>query len=159
MTPAEMAGQLGAFWPRPKERAEGSGEVAPMESVMSSGEFEEVSRDGLGHLTRIFGSAPVTAEEGVGNLSRFQAEVMQRSRFGIPAIAHEECLTGLTAWGATVYPAAIAWGATFNPTLVHEMAAAIGEDMAALGVHQGLSPLLDVVRDYRWGRVDRKSVV
>ena len=34
------------------------------------------------------------------------------------------------------------------------MAAAIGRDMAALGVHQGLSPVLDVVRDYRWGRVE-----
>lgn len=154
MTTAEMAGQLGAFWPRPKERKEGGGEVAPMESVMSSGEFEEVSRDGLGHLTRVFGSAPVAVEEGVANLARFQAQVVERSRFGIPAIAHEECLTGLTAWGATVYPAAIAWGATFDPDLIEEMAAAIGQDMAALGVHQGLSPLLDVVRDYRWGRVE-----
>ena len=67
---------------------------------------------------------------------------------------HEECLTGFTAYGATVYPAAIAWGATFDPDLVERMAAAIGRDMAALGVHQGLSPVLDVVRDYRWGRVE-----
>jgi beta-glucosidase len=34
------------------------------------------------------------------------------------------------------------------------MAAAIGRDMAAVGVHQGLAPVLDVVRDYRWGRVE-----
>ena len=34
------------------------------------------------------------------------------------------------------------------------MAQAIGNDLAAVGVHQGLSPLLDVVRDYRWGRVE-----
>ena len=53
-----------------------------------------------------------------------------------------------------MYPAAIAWGATFDPALVERMAAAIGRDMAALGVHQGLSPVLDVVRDYRWGRVE-----
>ncbi|MEO7446700.1 MAG: glycoside hydrolase family 3 N-terminal domain-containing protein, partial [Humibacillus sp.] len=59
-----------------------------------------------------------------------------------------------TAYGATVYPAAIAWGATFDPDLVERMAASIGRDMAALGVHQGLSPVLDVVRDYRWGRVE-----
>lgn len=154
MTLAEMAGQLGAFWPRPKERKDGSGEVAPMESAMSSSEFEEVSRHGLGHLTRVFGSAPVSVEEGVRNLAEFQEQVMEHSRFGIPAIAHEECLTGLTAWQATVYPTAIAWGATFDPELIEEMASAIGEDMAALGVHQGLAPLLDVVRDYRWGRVE-----
>src|SRR5204862_5642538 len=34
------------------------------------------------------------------------------------------------------------------------MAAAVGRDLAAAGVHQGLSPVLDVVRDYRWGRVE-----
>ena len=80
--------------------------------------------------------------------------VIGGSRLGIPAIVHEECLTGFTTFGATVYPAAIAWGATFDPDLVERMAAAIGADMAALGVHQGLSPVLDVVRDYRWGRVE-----
>lgn len=155
MTTAEMIGQLGAFWPRPKKEESGDGgDVAPMESVMASGEFEDVISDGLGHLTRIFGSEPVTAEEGVNNLQKFQGAVVEHSRFGIPAVAHEECLTGLTAWGATVYPASIAWGATFDPELIEEMANAIGEDMAALGVHQGLSPLLDVVRDYRWGRVE-----
>ncbi len=154
MTLADMIGQLGAFWPRPQSDTSEGSEVAPMESVMSSGAFEEVIQDGLGHLTRVFGTAPVTPEEGVGTLARFQSAVVERSRFGIPAIAHEECLTGLTAWGATVYPAAIAWGATFDPELVGEMANAIGTDMVALGVHQGLSPLMDVVRDYRWGRVE-----
>ncbi len=34
------------------------------------------------------------------------------------------------------------------------MAAAIGRDMRAVGVHQGLAPVLDVVRDLRWGRVE-----
>ncbi len=154
MTLADMIGQLGAFWPRDKSEKPEGGEVAPMESVMSSGGFDEVSQDGLGHLTRVFGTAPVTPEEGLDGLARLQSAVVERSRFGIPAIAHEECLTGLTAWRATVYPAAIAWGATFDPDLVGEMANAIGADMAALGVHQGLSPLMDVVRDYRWGRVE-----
>ncbi len=83
-----------------------------------------------------------------------QRVVLEGSRLGIPAIVHEECLTGFTAYGATVYPAAIAWGATFDPDLIERMAASIGHDMAALGIHQGLSPVLDVVRDYRWGRVE-----
>lgn len=156
MTLPEMIGQLGAFWPRPreKERDTEGGEVAPLETFMSSMEFGEVSRNGLGHLTRVFGSAPVSPEEGMTNLGMLQRRVIEQSRFKIPAIAHEECLTGITAWQATVYPAAIAWGATFDPALVTEMAAAIGDDMKALGVHQGLSPLLDVVRDYRWGRIE-----
>jgi beta-glucosidase len=67
---------------------------------------------------------------------------------------HEESLTGFTTWGATVYPAPLAWGASFDPALVEEMATAIGDDLHAVGVDQALSPLLDVTRDYRWGRVE-----
>ncbi|HEX3201742.1 MAG TPA: glycoside hydrolase family 3 N-terminal domain-containing protein, partial [Actinomycetes bacterium] len=131
--------------------------VAPMQDVFAAGRtlsLEEASRHGLGHLTRVFGSAPVTAVDGAAELVRQQRVVLDGSRLRIPALVHEECLTGFTTFGATVYPAAIAWGATFDPDLVERMAAAIGRDMAAVGVHQGLSPVLDVVRDYRWGRVE-----
>src|SRR4051812_46810927 len=131
--------------------------VAPMQDVFAASgtvPLEEASRHGLGHLTRVYGSAPVTAAEGAAELVRQQRTVLANSRLGIPALVHEECLTGFTAFRATVYPAAIAWGATFDPDLVERMAAAIGRDMAALGIHQGLSPVLDVVRDYRWGRVE-----
>ena len=96
----------------------------------------------------------MTPAQGAAELVRQQHVVLDASRLGIPALVHEECLTGFTTYGATVYPAAIAWAATFDPALVEQMAAAIGRDMAALGVHQGLSPVVDVVRDYRWGRVE-----
>ena len=131
--------------------------VAPMQDVFAAADLpslEEASRHGLGHLTRVYGSAPLTALEGAKELVTQQRVVLDSSRLGIPALVHEECLTGFTSYGATVYPTAIAWAATFNPDLVERMAAAIGRDMAALGIHQGLSPVLDVVRDYRWGRVE-----
>jgi beta-glucosidase len=163
MTLEEKVAQLGSRWigkdkgatgaagPEPEE----SHNVAPMEDEFGAGAaLEDASRHGLGHLTRVYGSYPLTVSEGAAELVRQQRIVMASSRLGIPALVHEECLTGFTAYGATVYPAAIAWGATFDPGLVERMAAAIGRDMAALGVHQGLSPVLDVVRDYRWGRVE-----
>lgn len=151
MTLEEKVGQLGSFWPR-QDAPEG--EVAPMEDTFATRPFEETAEHGLGHLTRIFGSAPVSVAEGVVAMRKLQARVQQLSRHGIPAIAHEECLTGFTAYGATVYPTSLAWGATFDPGLVEEMAARIGRDMASVGVHQGLSPVVDVVHDYRWGRVE-----
>ncbi len=167
MTLEEKIGQLGSRWPgnamqadrdgEPEERSEGTANVAPLQDVFAASgrvPFEETIRHGLGHLTRVFGSAPVTAAEGAAEVVRLQSEVVRHSRLGIPALVHEECLTGFTTYGATVYPAAIAWGATFDPDLVERMAAAIGRDMRAVGVHQGLSPVLDVVRDYRWGRVE-----
>ena len=169
MTLAEKVAQLGSYWAGKELPETGdspdspSGQqehdpliVAPMQDVFAAaaaGSLTEASRDGLGHLTRVYGSGPVGPGDGAAELVR-QQQVVVSSRLGVPALVHEECLTGFTTWGATVYPAAIAWGATFDPELVEAMAAAIGTDMAALGVHQGLSPVLDVVRDYRWGRVE-----
>jgi beta-glucosidase-like glycosyl hydrolase len=161
MTHEEKVAQLGSRWvgnDMSDEEAAPAEEhnVAPMQDVFASGSvpLEEASRNGLGHLTRVWGSVPLTPAQGAAELIRQQRVVIGNSRLGIPALVHEECLTGFTAFGATVYPAAIAWGASFDPDLVERMAAAIGRDMAAVGVHQGLSPVLDVVRDYRWGRVE-----
>ena len=162
MTLEEKVGQLGSRWVGNNLAGEPGVEgtdlqVAPMQDVFTASgtvSLAEASRHGLGHLTRVYGSEPVTVAEGADELVRQQRVVVGASRFGIPALVHEECLTGFTAYGATVYPAAIAWGATWDPELVRRMAATIGRDMAALGVHQGLSPVLDVVRDYRWGRVE-----
>ena len=166
MSLEEKIHQLGSFWardpeaevPAPEPSGEGGDghEVAPMENAFAADSlsWEESIEGGLGHLTRVWGTDPLELAEGAAKLKKMQAEVRGCNAFGIPAIVHEECLTGFTAYRATVYPAAIAWGATWNPELVAEMATRIGEDMSALGVHQGLSPLLDVVRDYRWGRVE-----
>ncbi|MGW6280164.1 glycoside hydrolase family 3 N-terminal domain-containing protein [Kribbella sp. NPDC055071] len=162
MTLEEKIAQLGSRWvgndmDDAELPADETINVAPMEDVFATGAsltLEEASRHGLGHLTRVWGSYPQTVEEGVAEVIRQHDVVLKDSRLGIPALVHEECLTGFTTYGATVYPASIAWGATFDPGLVERMAAAIGRDMAAVGVHQGLSPVLDVVRDYRWGRVE-----
>ena len=166
MTLAERVAQLGSRWVGNDMQSDGDASrtdpeetlnVAPMQDVFAASGtvgLQEASMDGLGHLTRVYGSVPLTAVEGAAELVRQQRVVLANSRLGIPALVHEECLTGFTTFGATVYPAAIAWGATFDPELIERMAAAIGRDMAAVGVHQGLSPVLDVVRDYRWGRVE-----
>ncbi|MGB4271127.1 MAG: glycoside hydrolase family 3 N-terminal domain-containing protein, partial [Propionicimonas sp.] len=153
LTAEEKAGQLGSYWP-PATGTLVSANVAPMEGAAPTVSWSDAIAHGLGHLTRVFGTEPIDAPSGVERLRSFQRDVVARSRVGIPAIAHEECLTGFTTYGATIYPAAIAWGATFDPGLIREMAHAIGSDLRAVGVHQGLSPLLDVVRDYRWGRVE-----
>lgn len=152
MTPVEKLQQLGSSWPGSENLEE---PVAPLQdSHRMAAPFEEAITDGIGHITRPFGTAPVDPREGMARLATLQTRVVSANRFGVPAIAHEECLTGLTAWKATVYPTSIAWAATFDPSLIEQMGSAIGTDMAELGVHQGLAPVLDVVRDYRWGRVE-----
>lgn len=151
MTLREKIAQLGGAW----IGADGDGDVAPMQDVFAGGTDERTALEhGIGHLTRVFGTEPVPPGEGRRILGERQRHLLDNTRLGVPAIAHEECLTGFTTLGASVYPTSLAWAATFDPELVEEMATAIGRDMAAVGVHQGLSPVLDVVRDHRWGRVE-----
>ena len=109
---------------------------------------------GLGQLTRVYGTVPVAPADGARAVAALQDQIVAAGRFGIPAMVHEECLTGILAWQATVYPSPLCWGATFDPELVERMAAQVGSAMRGLGVHQGLAPVLDVVRDLRWGRVE-----
>ncbi|HEY6494764.1 MAG TPA: glycoside hydrolase family 3 N-terminal domain-containing protein [Trebonia sp.] len=154
MTLEEKVAQLGSVW----IGASGDGDgVAPMQDQFFTYDqppFEEQIKNGLGQLTRVFGTRPVAAAAGMRALASLQAKVTATNRLGIPAVAHEECLTGFAAWGATVFPTPLAWGASFDPALVGEMSAAFGATMRAVGVHQGLAPVLDVTRDYRWGRTE-----
>ncbi|MGV8883322.1 MAG: beta-glucosidase [Rhodoglobus sp.] len=145
----EKAAQLGSIW-----KTESADDFAPKLDGDPSAPAVDPFADGLGQLTRVFGTEPVTVAEGVRRLRELQDHVVASNRLGIPAIAHEECLTGLAAFGATAFPTPLAWAATFDEDLVTEMARAIGSDMRAIGIHQGLAPVIDVVRDYRWGRVE-----
>ena len=150
MTLAEKLAQIVGFW----EKEDGEA-VAPLQGDFGGvAGLEEFSRHGLGHLTRAYGTRPVDAVTRASWLWAFQRDLVARTRLGIPAIVHEECLTGLSAWKAATFPTPLAWGAAFDPALVGEMGAAIGRSMRALGIHQGLAPVLDVVCDPRWGRVE-----
>ena len=165
MTLAEKAGQLRSTWLGSVPSGGGANGdagggggtgVAPLHEELAGdpADWAELIRDGLGQLTRPFGTVPVTARDGAQALARTQREIASASRFGIPAIAHDECLTGFTAWTAAIFPIPLAWGASFDPPLVQQMAVQIGESMRAVGVHQGLAPVLDVTMDPRWGRTE-----
>ena len=152
MTLQEKTSQLFGVWVGASDEG---GEVAPYQHEMEEPpDLDDLLPHGLGQLTRPFGTAPVDPALGALSLQRTQRRIAAANRFGIPAIAHEECLAGFAAWGATAYPVPLSWGASFDPALVRRMAATIGRDMRSVGVHQGLAPVLDVVRDARWGRVE-----
>ena len=128
--------------------------VAPFQDAFEETPWDKSILNGLGQITRAFGTAPVSVAEGVARLAAMQRDLVDKTRLGIPAIAHEECLTGFTTYQATIYPTPLALAATFNPDLVRRIGRRIGDDLRSVGVHQGLAPVLDVVRDYRWGRVE-----
>ncbi len=150
MTLDEKLAQIVGFW----EKTDGEA-VAPLQGDFGAiTNLDEFARHGLGHLTRAYGTRPVDVTERARWLWEFQRRLVTGTRLGIPAIVHEECLTGLSVWKAATFPTPLAWGAAFDPELIEQMGAVIGGSMRALGVHQGLAPVLDVVRDPRWGRVE-----
>lgn len=131
-----------------------TGAVAPAqnENMPTSPDWATLAGTGLGHITRLYGTRPIEPADGRAALRRMQADL--RRETGVGAIAHEEVLTGVATWKATTFPSPPAYGATWDPELIEAVGAAIAESMRALDVHQGLAPLLDVVTDARWGRVE-----
>lgn len=155
MTLREKIAQLYGVW-LGQSTSDEEEDVAPFQHDLVAADLNwpELIKNGIGQLTRPFGSAPVEPAAGVEHLAELQAEIMSAGRFGIPALVHEECLTGFMTHHATVFPIPLAWGATWAPELVEEMAACVGTSMREVGVHQGLAPVLDVTRDVRWGRTE-----
>ncbi|WP_051732760.1 glycoside hydrolase family 3 N-terminal domain-containing protein [Kitasatospora phosalacinea] len=152
LTTAEKVAQLSSAW----EDVEPSGpEVAPGTSLFGKvGDLADTAAHGLGQFTRPYGTVPRAAVEHARLLAERQRQVTAQNRLGIPAMAHEECLTGFTTYGATIYPTSLGMAATFDPDLIGRIGRAIGADLAECGVHQGLAPVVDVIRDYRWGRCE-----
>ncbi len=116
MTLEEKVAQLSGVWGVDPD----VGDMAPMlrDAMGPDLSWDEVIADGLGQLTRPFGTAPVEPVAGLRTLAERQRQVMAANRHGIPAQVHEECLTGLAAWRATVYPSPLCWAASFDPPLV-----------------------------------------
>ncbi len=112
-------------------------------------------KDGIGQIGRISDTGGGQDAMEMADLSNsLQKFFIEETRLGIPAIFHEECLHGLAAKDATSYPQPIGLASTFNPQLVEEIYSAIAEETRSRGAHQALTPVVDVARDPRWGRVE-----
>jgi beta-glucosidase len=144
MTLDEKLGQLGSAW---------SFELAE-QGAFSTDRAELLARHGLGHVTRIGGASSYGSEEAARFANAVQRYLVEETRLGIPAILHEEICSGLMASGSTVFPQAIGLASTWRPDLAESLADAVRVQMRAVGAHQGLSPVLDVCRDPRWGRTE-----
>jgi len=151
MTLEEKIAQMQCLWRRRADTlldAAGRFDAAKARAAFADGR-------GLGHVAR-------PSDAGEGLTARQMAELtndMQRffietSRLGIPVMFHEECLHGLAARESTSYPQPIGLAATFDPDLVERVYATTAAEARARGTHQALTPVVDVAREPRWGRVE-----
>jgi beta-glucosidase len=144
MTFEEKIAQIGSVWAM--ELLDESRFSPPRAKKLIKYGLGQASRAGVGT-----GLDPVQIAVFVNDLQRF---LIEHTRLGIPAIVHEECLTGFMAREATIFPQIIGIAGTWDPDLVNRMTAVARRQMLAVGVRQGLSPVLDVARDPRWGRIE-----
>jgi beta-glucosidase len=151
MTLAEKAAQMMCVWQKKSEtlvNAEGNFDIKKAQAAFKHGH-------GLGQVGR-------PSDAGRGKNAREMAELtnaiqkffIENSRLGIPVMFHEECLHGQAGIGSTSFPQPIGLGATFNPGLVESLYAMTAEEARVRGTHQALTPVVDVARDPRWGRVE-----
>ncbi|QYE35848.1 glycoside hydrolase family 3 C-terminal domain-containing protein [Polymorphobacter sp. PAMC 29334] len=83
-----------------------------------------------------------------------QRDALTHTRLGIPILFHEEGLHGYAALGATSFPVPIALASSWDPDLVRRTNVVTAREMSARGVTQALSPVVDIARDPRWGRIE-----
>ena len=125
--------------------------------------------DGIGHVTRpsdkrgvpgISGAAGGTAarwrtpEQTVDFINELQRWALEDTRLGIPVLLHEESLHGYMATEATMFPQAIALAGSFDLDLMRRVQSLTAREVRARGVPLVLSPVVDIVRDPRWGRIE-----
>lgn len=113
---------------------------------------ETIQRVGIGGLGIML--RPSTASEAAARANDLQKLAIEKTRLGIPVLMHDEALHGLLAKEATSFPQAIGLAATWNTELMERVAAVIGKETRSRGIHQALSPVINIARDVRWGRVE-----
>ncbi|MFK7749489.1 MAG: glycoside hydrolase family 3 C-terminal domain-containing protein [Kordia sp.] len=94
------------------------------------------------------------AKETAVLINEMQKYFIEETRLGIPIIPFDEALHGLIREDATVFPQAIGLAASFNTKLMDTVAAAIATEVRSRGIRQNLSPVINIARDVRWGRVE-----
>lgn len=156
MTLEEKVAQLVSIWNDKGALLDEEGRFAPAKAAV------EIPH-GLGHFSRpadhfelgsqgeVPSRTPAETVELVNALQRF---LVEETRLGIPALMHEEGLHGFAARWATHFPQAIALASTWDPALVEEVYAVAAREIRVRGAHLVLTPVVDVARDPRWGRIE-----
>lgn len=86
-------------------------------------------------------------------VNRLQREAVENSRLGIPLVFARDVIHGFK----TIFPIPLGQAATWNPALVEQGARVAAEEASSVGIRWTFSPMVDVARDARWGRIAESS--
>ncbi|AOW11229.1 hypothetical protein EM308_03110 [Flavobacterium gilvum] len=124
-------------------------DIFKKEGAKIASDFEANS---VGSIARL--PSDLDMQIGVDMINMLQKHAKEKTRLGVPLMVTNAGLHGLAVKGMSCFPQSIAMAATFNPALMEEIANAIGKETHSYGVRQLLTPVLDLGREPRHGRVE-----
>jgi beta-glucosidase len=156
MTLEEKVAQMMSIWDAKAEIFDAKLEFDPAKMALkypnSIGQFARPS-DATGPTSpRVLPGRDVRGT--IRLVNALQKYAMTRTRLGIPILFHEEGLHGYAARGATSFPQAIALASSWDPALLRAVNVITAREIRARGVSLALTPVVDVARDPRWGRIE-----
>ena len=125
-----------------------------VDGVFSLEKCKEVIPYGAGHICQLSSSQSLNADELRKLIADIQDYMVNHTPAGIPAVIHDECITGVTAKGATAYPQQMAVACTWDPALLSVKMRQTARLMRDLGEQFALSPMVDIIRSPHWSRVE-----
>jgi len=158
MTLQEKLAQISCIWQRKSDIEDASGNFDPAKA-------SRVFPDGIGQVARPSDRVPLEPNDPLQNVFRnvpqtvdfvnaIQHYSVEHTRLGIPTIFHGEGLHGYMARDATSFPQAIALGSTWDPALITSVYTVVAREARARGVQLLLTPVINLARDPRWGRME-----
>ncbi|HEY1305454.1 MAG TPA: glycoside hydrolase family 3 N-terminal domain-containing protein [Vicinamibacterales bacterium] len=154
MSVEEKIAQLQGIWNSKREIEDAQGRFDPTKAkaLIGSGIGEVARPSEIGR--RDVGRAVRPAREHAVFVNAVQKWLIENTRLAIPAMFHEEALHGLTAPGGTHFPVPIGLASTWDPALLERVMGAAALEARTRGVQHVLSPVVDLGRDPRWGRIE-----
>jgi beta-glucosidase len=143
MTIEEKVAQLMGLW-------RGGIDEFDLEFMKDTEKVKEVLGKGANSIHPTF----LGVKDTVENRNRIQKYLVEETRLGIPMIFVDEGQHGMMRRETTVFPQAIGLACSWNPDLFEKVYSVIAKEIRSRGAHLVLSPVIDVCRDPRWGRVE-----
>ena len=121
---------------------------------LDTAKCRELIPNGIGHFSQYASQKPRGAEELRDRVAAVQEWLMKNTPNGIPALFHEEVLSGINTLGATIYPQQIGQACSFNPELAELKTRQTSTAMRKMGGVLSLSPMVDVCRNPSFNRLE-----
>lgn len=115
---------------------------------------EELIPNGAGHFSQFCMNTDKTPDELRDMVMQMQAWLKENTPNGIPALFHEEVLSGVNSAYATIYPQQIGMAGSFNPALAEQKTYETATGLRKMGGFMALSPMVDVVRNPSFNRLE-----